>query len=173
MAASTYKDGIMYDPKLPTAYRKAKSTSKMCSNCAYILGGKCTLWKGAAVRGTYVCGKWQEKGDKPVTNVPNVKRDPPPHVGLKGENPKESFIPRQTGKRRLGASARQRRANALGKSGASQPAPSARTSRPTPSAPSRSSTSRPSPTRSTRTPAPAPRRRNTNQQNRTSSGGGY
>lgn len=175
MAASTYKDGINYDPKLPTAYRKATDSSKRCSTCAYMVGDKCMLWKGAAVRGGYLCAKWKDAKEGPLRSIPKETREAPEPIGLKASSPKETFTPRQSGRRFPSVGAKRRRKNRL-KLDQNNPGSTAGSSAPSTSS---SPTSRPAPRPAPgsapvqRPQRPTPRRRNTNQQNRRSSGGGY
>lgn len=154
MASGLYKDGTMHDPKLPTAYRKSKSIQENCSNCAYLRNGNvCGLWRGASVRGAYVCGKYKDLSEGPAKTFPKLDRPIPEPVGLNAPSSKKTFSNKPV-KRRTPP-------NRSSRSGG-RPLQIPATSESLPPLAPR----RPSQT-------PTPPRPNRNQQNRRSSGGGY
>ena len=99
MASGVYKDGIMMDPKLPTAYRKSKEQAKNCANCAYLVGSKCGVWRGAQVRGAYICAKWKDKSEGPVKSFPKFEQDIPDAKATATSAKKKSTFSNREGKR--------------------------------------------------------------------------
>lgn len=100
MASGVYKDGIMMDPKLPTAYRKSKEQAKNCANCAYLVGSKCGVWRGAQVRGAYICAKWKDRSEGPVKSFPKFEQDIPGAKATATSAKKKSTFSNRTGKRK-------------------------------------------------------------------------